>query len=62
MQYRREVDLLNDEIKALKVEENATVELERTRQEIRYLEEKLEMADKEVHRLEEALKCQEALH
>ena len=62
MQYRREVDLLNDEIKALKVEENATVELERTRQEIRYLEEKLEMADKEVHRLEEPLKCQEALH
>lgn len=57
MQYRREVDLLNDEIKALKVEENATVELERTRQEIRYLEEKLEMANKEVHRLEEALKC-----
>lgn len=30
-QYRREIDLLNDEIKGLKVEESATVELERTR-------------------------------
>jgi hypothetical protein len=46
----------------LKVEENATIELERARQEIRYLEEKLDMANRETHRLEEALRCQADLN